>query len=80
MRMWFISIEDWRRNYLTHNLENYDCACILRIRKHHLNGCLFGAGVVCGNEKGKQLSIGKVWWKLIEFRFIVVVTMKKVVA
>jgi hypothetical protein len=30
--------------------------------------------------KGKQLSSGKVWWKLVELRFIVVVTMKRDVA
>ena len=30
--------------------------------------------------KGKQLSSGKVWWKLVEFGFIVVVTMKRGVA
>ena len=39
-------------NSLPHNLENYDCACILRIRKHHLNGCHDGACVVCSNNKG----------------------------
>jgi hypothetical protein len=33
------------------NLENNDCAYILRIRKHHPNGCHGGVCVVCGNEK-----------------------------
>jgi hypothetical protein len=37
-------------NSLPHNFENYDCACILRIRKHHLNGCHGGACVVVGLE------------------------------
>jgi hypothetical protein len=30
--------------------------------------------------KGKQLSSSKVWWKLVELRFIVVVKMKRDVA
>ena len=30
--------------------------------------------------KGKQMSSGKVWWKLVELRFIVVATMKRDVA
>jgi hypothetical protein len=47
---------------------------------HHLNGCHGGVCVVCGNEKDKQLSNGKVCWKLVEFRFIVVIRMKKDVA
>ena len=68
------------KNYLTHNLKNYDCTCILRIRMHHLNGCHGGVCVVCGNAKDKQLSNGEVWWKLVEFQFIVVIRMKKDVA
>jgi hypothetical protein len=41
-----------RGNSLPHNFKNYDCACILRIRQHHLNGCHGGVCVVCGNNKG----------------------------
>jgi extradiol dioxygenase family protein len=41
-------------NYLAHNLENYVCASVVRIKKHHLNECHFGAGVVCG--KWRELS------------------------
>ena len=52
-------------NSLPHNLENYDCACILRIRKHHRNGCPGGGCNVCRKEKDNQLSNGKVWWKLV---------------
>jgi hypothetical protein len=40
-------------------LENHGCAGIVRIQKHHLNGCHDGACVVCGNKKDKNLSNDK---------------------
>ena len=40
-------------------MENHGCAGIVRIQKHHLNGCHDGACVVCRNKKDKNLSNDK---------------------